>query len=138
MCHSISRDYIYSFVFRKKFEYLFVLEFEPLFRKLTESLRNALDLKEMTFNDAKFYYEESNFDERMFLDQLLASFAGNCSYVERNFSQIIANQPLVPGLVYPNSSLFYSNLIKDSLKKYVRLIIPWLTVPFLLPAKRHL
>jgi hypothetical protein len=66
----------------------------------------------MTFYEANDYYDTAEKDEKIFLDELLASVTENHSLTETNLYNILDEQPLVPGLIYPNSSLFYSNLIK--------------------------
>ncbi len=66
----------------------------------------------MTLNEANVYYDAADKDEKLFLDQMLASVIGNYSLTENYYLKILDKQPSVPGLVYPNSSLFYTNLIK--------------------------
>jgi hypothetical protein len=70
----------------------------------------------MNFNEANVYYDKAEFDERIFLDQLLASLAGDDQSLHTIFSEIMEKQ-YVPGIVYPNSSLFYSNLREEYLKE---------------------
>jgi hypothetical protein len=81
---------------------------------ITEALKVALKSKKMTFAEATVYYNAAETYERKFLDAFLAETS---SWTNRTFYEIINLQPNVPGIVYPNPSLFYSNLKEKYLKQ---------------------
>jgi hypothetical protein len=75
----------------------------------------------MTFKEANVYYNSADNDEKLFLNHLMSLMARNHLLADTNLFKNPESQPYVPGIVYPNSSLFYSDLIEKYLKQASKL-----------------